>query len=369
MSFLGYFSYCYRKSRGSIFIGGLVGGMFLSFLMDEDEKCHDRWFTTVFFVIGILHFLSNTLSGAAAYAKKAREADQEVTLLERKCQLFIIFLQHLVKLAQYPMVIWLSWYIVQFSTEVSGKWTHERKEISPPNATSVNCETCFCDRNTVHLATLVFVFQVVYGLVSFGCMVFMWYVDSEDDKAEMEEDLEWRMAEQAEAQTWKGKMKQVGQMLCMDPFFNGRVAGVTLSLSVALPHSSCSIHITEWFLVIGIVSCVTEVFCQLTREVELLAAKDGIINRAEHILIDCLKFFRFPFFLMELVGYGAIVSKVIAEFSDIEFDDRTSDHYCQQGIWNICLIITFVYSLVFVFRIIVIVASVVGQEEDAGKDE
>ena len=120
MSFLGYFSYCYRKSRGSIFIGGLVGGMFLSFLMDEDEKCHDRWFTTVFFVIGILHFLSNTLSGAAAYAKKAREADQEVTLLERKCQLFIIFLQHLVKLAQYPMVIWLSWYIVQFSTEVSG---------------------------------------------------------------------------------------------------------------------------------------------------------------------------------------------------------------------------------------------------------
>ena len=52
---------------------------------------------------------------------------------------------------------------------------------------------------------------------------------------------------------------QVGQLLCMDPFFNGRVAGVVLGTSVALPHTSCNIHITEWFLVIGIVSCVTEV--------------------------------------------------------------------------------------------------------------
>ena len=118
--FLRYFSYCYRKSRGSIFIGGLVGGMFLSFLMDEDDKCADRSFTTVFFIIGILHFLANILSGAASYAEKASAADKEVTLLERKCQLFIIFLQHLVKLAQYPMVAWLGWYIVKFNSEIAG---------------------------------------------------------------------------------------------------------------------------------------------------------------------------------------------------------------------------------------------------------
>ena len=226
--FMGYFSYCYRKSRGSIFIGGLVGGMFLAFLMDEDDKCHDRTFTTVFFVIGILHYLANTLAGAAAYAKKACEADEEVTLLERKCQLFIIFLQHVVKLAQYPMVIWLGWYIVKFNTEIAGitidfnsvgllltstvpgKWTHSRDGVLPKNATSYSCDVCFCDRNTVHLATLVFIFQMVYGIVSFGCMAFMWYVDSKDDAAEMEEDLEWTRAEEAEAHTWKGKLKAVG---------------------------------------------------------------------------------------------------------------------------------------------------------------
>ena len=62
----------------------------------------------------------------------------------------------------------------------------------------------------VHLAILVFVFQAVYGIVSFGCMWFMWYVDKEDDVAEMEEDLEWTRAEQAEAHSWKGKLKKVG---------------------------------------------------------------------------------------------------------------------------------------------------------------
>ena len=112
-----------------------------------------------------------------------------------------------------------------------------------------------------------------------------------------------------------------------------------------------------------------QVFTQLTREVEVLAAKDGIINRAEHILIDCLKFLRFPFFLMELVGFGAVVGKVVAEFPNIGLEDKTSDHFCQKGIWNVCLLITFVYSLVFVFRIIVIVASIVGKEEVDAKDD
>ena len=102
----------------------------------------------------------------------------------------------------------------------------------------------------------------------------MWYVDSDDDVAEMKEAAEWAEAEKMEAKTWKGKLKkvnrilfllvshficQVTQLLSIDPFFNRQIAGVTLSVSVALPHSVCPIHITEWFLVIGLVSCVTRV--------------------------------------------------------------------------------------------------------------
>ena len=151
-----------------------------------------------------------------------------MTLLERKCQLFIIFLQHLVKVAQYPMVIWLGWYVIQFSSKIGGtpmqlclylvncdcsgvEWTHERKYVLPEGASYSDCTRCFCDRNTVHLAILVFIFQLVYGIVSFGCMWFMWYVDSPDDAAEMEEDREWTRAVEAEAHTWKGKLKEVGR--------------------------------------------------------------------------------------------------------------------------------------------------------------
>ena len=52
-----------------------------------------------------------------------------------------------------------------------------------------------------------------YGIVSLGCMAFMWYVDRDDDDAELEEELEWRKAEEAEARTWKGQIKQVMENL------------------------------------------------------------------------------------------------------------------------------------------------------------
>ena len=81
--------------------------------------------------------------------------------------------------------------------------------MKPAGASSTNCEVCFCDRNTVNLAILVFIFQIVYGLVSLGCMVFMWYVDSDDDVAQMIEAAEWAEAEKMEAMTWKGKLKKV----------------------------------------------------------------------------------------------------------------------------------------------------------------
>ena len=114
--FMDYFSVCYRRSRGSIFIGGFVGGMFLSFLMDESDKCHDRSFTQAFFIIGITHFLSNLMGGAASYAKEASQADADITLFERKIQLLMVFLQHVMKIAQYPLVFWLGFYVIKFNT-------------------------------------------------------------------------------------------------------------------------------------------------------------------------------------------------------------------------------------------------------------
>ena len=99
---------------------------------------------------------------------------------------------------------------------------------------------------------------------------------------------------------------------------------------------------------------------QLTRQVEVLAAKDGIINRAENILIDILKLLRLPLFSMELIAYGAVVSKVFSEWQDITFSDAESSHYCSEGIWHVMLVIAIVYTLILAFRILAIVASLIG---------
>ena len=99
---------------------------------------------------------------------------------------------------------------------------------------------------------------------------------------------------------------------------------------------------------------------QLTRQVEVLAAKNGIINRAEKILIDILKFLRLPLFSMELFAYGAVVFKVLSEWQDINFSDQESSHYCSEGIWHVMLVIAIVYTLILAFRILAIVASLIG---------
>ena len=99
---------------------------------------------------------------------------------------------------------------------------------------------------------------------------------------------------------------------------------------------------------------------QLTRQVEVLAAKDGIINRAENILIDILKLLRLPLFSMEVIAYGAVVFKVFSEWQYINFSDPDSSHYCSEGIWHVMLVIAIVYTLILAFRILAIIASLIG---------
>ena len=53
VTFLSYAMGRYQTRTGSLFLDGLVGGMFLSFLMDTGETCMDRSFTKLYFVIGI----------------------------------------------------------------------------------------------------------------------------------------------------------------------------------------------------------------------------------------------------------------------------------------------------------------------------
>ena len=180
----------YRDVRSSIFIDGLVGGMFLSFLLDTEHRCHDRTFTRVFFIIGMLHLLSKIAGNLVEYSDKVAAMDNiETTVLERKAALFCILVQHLVKVAEFPMVIWLGLYVVQFHF---GDWVFDRDSVRPEGAKSRTCQVCYCDQIYVHLATLVVVFQLFYGLVTFLSWVVMWFVASDDDAKEEEEMLRWK---------------------------------------------------------------------------------------------------------------------------------------------------------------------------------
>ena len=160
--------------RESIILDALVGGMFLSFLIDTATNCDDETFTNIFFVIGILHFISNFSSNLADYGKRAADLDGEETWLEVKTRRPGEILQHTVKAFMFPCVAALGWYVVKFNSRIEGiDWIFERDETD-------GCgRTCFCDGNYVNLATLVFAFQLIVGAVKVGVWLTLWYIDRE----------------------------------------------------------------------------------------------------------------------------------------------------------------------------------------------
>ena len=160
--------------RESIILDALVGGMFLSFLMDTADNCDDETFTNIFFVIGILHFISNISSNLADYGRRAAEADGEETWLELKTRRACEVLQHAVKAFMFPCVAALGWYVIKFNSRIEGiDWIFAREETD-------GCgRICFCDRNYVNLAALVFAFQLIVGAVKIGVWLTLWYIDRE----------------------------------------------------------------------------------------------------------------------------------------------------------------------------------------------
>jgi hypothetical protein len=356
--FLSALSVQYRAARGSIFMDGLVGGMFLAFLMDTDESCFDDGFHDLFFAIGILHFLSSILGSLADYGRRAAAMDGEETRLERKTALVCVVLQHLIKLAQYPALAALGYYVVKFN--MTAHWTMTSlDDVEPKGAGKTNCTKCYCDRNNVNLATLVFCFQLFYGFVWMAAFFVMWWVDREDDDAEMEEEQLYIEEERAARYTLFGKVKFVVKILGMHSFFNGKVASAMLSISLALPEASCRFKVTEWFLIIGIVYTLTGVMQKLLVEVEEMAKKDGIVNRAEHYMIDAIKFVMLPLFIIELVAFGRVVELTVTNYKNIELKDKEDDYYCVEGVWHLMQAMSGIYTVLLLFRVWVIVASMV----------
>ena len=152
--------------RGSIIQDGLVGGMFLTFLLDTDQDCGDTDFTFAFFLVGMLHYISNNLSMLHVYGRRAVAVTD--TLVFR-------LLQHLVKVAMFPSLGWLAWYVLKFNTKVAGEWTFEEEDVKMDKWTRM-CKVCYCDVTYVRLAELVIAFQILMGATRLLVWATLWYI-------------------------------------------------------------------------------------------------------------------------------------------------------------------------------------------------
>ena len=128
-------------------------------------------------------------------------------------------------------------------------WTHDRADKKNKGAGMK-----YCEANTVHIAAVTISFQLLYGLFIVISWTTLWAVDREDDAAEEEEERAWRKAEVKEQGTFWGNCKEFILVLGMQSFFDDSVSGTFMSLALALPHNNCNIHVTEWFLLAGVVA-------------------------------------------------------------------------------------------------------------------
>ena len=210
-------------------------------------------------------------------------------------------------------------------------------------------------------------FQMVYGFLILLTWFIMWMVDRDDDEQEEMEQKQWQEEERKQKGTLWGNIKEFVFVVSMRSFFDEQVAATFLALAIALPHDSCNIDVTKWFLIAGVVQTCTAVLNNLRGQVEMLAALDGIINKVEHRLIQFLRFVNLPFFYMELVSFVVISMRVIDNWNDIDNENRfggddksdLNPNYCEGGTWQLMVAVMFVYSLVIVFRVAVIVASLI----------
>jgi len=345
--------------------------MFLSFLMDTGESCQDRSFTTTFFVIGMSHFICGIVENLAEYADEAAALDGSISPLEDKIRWATWLMLQALRVAQFPMVVVLGYFSIKFSLLESDKWTHDREKIVPPDGGVGNCTVCFCEGNYVHLAEITFYFQILFGVVLVVLWWAMWYVDREDDEAELEEQQQWQRDEMLMSTTRMGKMREIMLLIGMHSFYNDSVAGTMLALSVALPQDNCNIHVMEWFLYAGIIYTLTGVLNRVRERVEDMAILDGIINKAEHRIILFLKFCNFPLFLFEFLCFIMIASLVIVHVGSITFDESSPNkyHYCEKGTWTLMLAVIGIYSMVFLFRVMVIIAALWSGGDGGGDGE
>jgi len=351
-----------KDRTGSIYLDGLVGGMFLAFLLDTSETCDNKAFINVFFYIGMTHYASLVIGDQMDYSRRAAAHDDKETKMEKVIQSAFPVLLHIIRLVQYPLLCALMYYVLVLNVWERELWSHIKGEEGKN----------YCEANYVHIAAVTVSFQLLYGLFIVLSWTVLWAVDREDDAAEEEEEKAWREAEEKEKGTLWGNIKEFVLVVGIQSFYHDSISATFMSLALALPHANCNIHVTEWFLLAGVVATLTDVVNDLREEVENLAFLDGIINLVESRLIVGLRMVNFPLFVMELVTYGAIFSLVISHAGDITFtkaQNETNPDYCEKGVWQLMIAVIVIYTALLIFRVVTLAGSLISDNKTKTKEQ
>ena len=191
--FLRYFWDDYKTKTDSIYLDGLVGGMFLSFIMADEESCKDPTFTYTFFIISCLHYSCGILGSITEYVEKAAASDGVVSPREKLIQSGCHLLAHLIRLCQYPMIVVLGYDIIKMTLVEADKWVHDKdeEEFIDDDETK-ECIKCFCMGSFVKIGTITFIMQMLYGTFELFFTWLMWYIDDDDDEKERREQAEFK---------------------------------------------------------------------------------------------------------------------------------------------------------------------------------
>jgi len=365
-TFLTFFRGKYWERTDSIFMGALVGGLFLSYLLDNDTTCDDRDFTKLYFVIGLSHYISNTLKNMRDYSSHVATFDNEISKLEVWIGVILAYAQHFIKLAQFPMVIALGVYLTQLAIKyTAGELTTMPGDtcrcllVGASNSTARTCHNyCeFCQSSTITLGWITFAFQSIYGVLVLISWFTMWYVDDADDEKEEKEQAEWKAKEAAMKGTVLGNVKEFLLTIGMRPFFDENISGTMLSISLALPMDACNMGVMRWFLAAGVTHILNAIIEDVRSRITDMAADDGIINKVENRILTFLSLLNFPLFLGDLTIFVYISDVFWSDFGHVDFEDKDSESYCAEGVWHLTSAIFFIYSTLFLFRVFVIMGS------------
>ena len=85
-----------------------------------------------------------------------------------------------------------------------------------------------------------------------------------------------------------------------------------------------------------------------------------------NIVNDFLKLCKLPLFLIEIIVYCVFTVKTIKYSGDIILekevaqDTAKTEFYCERGPWHMMMLVSSLYCVVLVFRVIVVIADLVG---------